>query len=70
MMTSALGAAAAVVFVPVGYLNFGVAGASAGLCFAEVAVLISSWYMARRSWAARSLDRLDARINRLQEVVR
>jgi hypothetical protein len=65
-----LGAAAAVVFVPVGYLNFGVAGASAGLCFAEVAVLISSWCMARRSWAARSLDRLDARINRLQEVVR
>jgi PST family polysaccharide transporter len=48
MAASALGAVVAIIFVPLGYIKFGTSGAAIGLCFAEIAVLISSWLFARR----------------------
>ncbi|MGE4018482.1 MAG: oligosaccharide flippase family protein [Pyrinomonadaceae bacterium] len=48
MITAAVGAIAAVVFIPIGYFFFGVTGAGAALCFAEVVVLVLTWSIAKR----------------------
>jgi O-antigen/teichoic acid export membrane protein len=48
LLTSAVGAFLAVVFIPVGFHSWGIAGAAAGLFFAEIMVLGSSWLFAER----------------------
>jgi O-antigen/teichoic acid export membrane protein len=48
MTTSALGAVAALVFIPLGYLKSGPGGAAAALCFTELTVLLTTWLIARR----------------------
>lgn len=48
MITAAVGALTALIFIPIGYLKGGVSGAAAALCLAEVLVLISSWLLSRR----------------------
>ncbi|MEK7831798.1 MAG: oligosaccharide flippase family protein, partial [Acidobacteriota bacterium] len=47
MMTSLIGAMAAVVLVPVGYSLSGVGGAAAGLFIGEVLIWLSAWSFAR-----------------------
>lgn len=49
MLTSALGSAAVVVLIPIGYLNGGTEGAAAGIFFGETVVLLSTWLIAKRS---------------------
>ena len=70
MISSAVGAATAIIFVPVGYVNAGLGGAAAALFVAEVLVLLSSWYFARRSWEPRTSNQIDRHMEVLQEVVR
>lgn len=48
MITAAIGAIAAMVFIPIGYFLFGVTGAGAALCLAEFVVLILAWSIAKR----------------------
>lgn len=48
MITAAIGALTALIFIPIGYLKGGVSGAAAALCLAEVLVLLSSWVFSRR----------------------
>jgi O-antigen/teichoic acid export membrane protein len=48
MWTSAVGALAAVVLIPVGYRQAGTGGAAAALCAAEIIVLLLSFFIARR----------------------
>jgi hypothetical protein len=47
MATSALGAAVAMIAIPLGYIDSGPSGAAMGLCVAEVAVWLSSWWCGR-----------------------
>lgn len=49
MLSSVFGAVTVIIFIPLGYLQAGVAGAAAALCLAEIVVLISSWLFARMS---------------------
>jgi O-antigen/teichoic acid export membrane protein len=49
MLSSALGAIVAIIFIPLGYLKAGSSGAAAGLCFAELSVLLSTWMIAKRT---------------------
>jgi O-antigen/teichoic acid export membrane protein len=48
MLTSAIGAIVAAVFIPIGYFQAGTSGAAAALCFAEIVVLLCSWLIAKR----------------------
>jgi O-antigen/teichoic acid export membrane protein len=48
LATAAIGAAAAVILIPIGYVKMGTAGAAAALFTAEVLVLLTSWLMARQ----------------------
>lgn len=48
MITAALGALTAIIFIPIGYLQGGTSGAAAALCLAEVLVLLSAWLFSRR----------------------
>lgn len=48
MITAAIGALTALIFIPIGYIKGGVSGAAAALCLAEVLVLLSSWLFSRR----------------------
>jgi O-antigen/teichoic acid export membrane protein len=73
MLSSALGAVAAIIFIPLGYLRAGPGGAAAAVCFAEIVVLISSWFFARRSLFLETADpspTAEKCIDYLQEVVR
>ena len=47
-LTEAVGATAAVVLIPAGYFQWGISGAAAGVCFAELIVLVAAWLIARR----------------------
>lgn len=49
MLTSALGAGLAVILIPLGYIGWRTGGAAAGLFFAELGVLFSSWLIARKT---------------------
>mgnify|MGYP001393503797 CR=1 FL=1 len=49
MMTAALGAVLAAFFIPLGYYRWGTSGAAAGLCAAEILVLLCAWLIARRT---------------------
>ncbi|MEQ1762314.1 MAG: oligosaccharide flippase family protein [Pyrinomonadaceae bacterium] len=49
MLTAAIGGIAAGILIPVGYFNWGINGAAAGLVSAEALVLVAAWLMARRS---------------------
>lgn len=48
MVTAALGALTAVIFIPLGYLKGGISGAASALFLAEILVLFSSWLFSRR----------------------
>ncbi len=49
MLTSALGAIVAAIFIPIGYFQAGTSGAAAALCLAEIIVLSSAWLISRRT---------------------
>jgi O-antigen/teichoic acid export membrane protein len=48
MLTAMIGAIAAVILVPTGYLTAGVGGAAAGLFIGEVLIGFSAWWLARQ----------------------
>ncbi len=58
MLTSALGAAIALVLIPVGYFKAGLNGAAMGLVVAEAAIWLSSWWCARRLLSVKGNARL------------
>jgi len=49
MLTAALGAVLSVILLPLGYFEWGISGAAAGLCLTELIVLGSAWLIARRT---------------------
>lgn len=49
LLTAVLGASLALIFIPLGYFGWQTSGAAAGLFFAELSVLLSSWLIARRT---------------------
>lgn len=48
MAVSAIGAAVALTAIPLGYFNYGLTGAAAGMLLAETVVWIGAWTLARR----------------------
>lgn len=71
MATAGIGAIIAVVLVPVGYNQFGISGAAAGLFAAEVTVLAASWIVIAR--VIRPNDQfiaVETDLDRLSEVSR
>jgi O-antigen/teichoic acid export membrane protein len=71
MGTAAAGAATAIVLVPTGYHQFGIAGAAAGLFVAEALVLAASWIlMARVIRPSGQFIAVEADLDRLSEVPR
>jgi O-antigen/teichoic acid export membrane protein len=48
MWASAFGALAAILLIPIGYLNAGISGAAAALCVAEFFVLAVVWLISKR----------------------
>ena len=49
MLTAALGAVLAAVLLPLGYFEWGISGAAAGLCLTEIIVLVCVWLVAQRT---------------------
>lgn len=60
MLAMALGSAAAVVLVPVGYFIAGTGGAAAALFAAECIVLAGAWFLAKKHLFGPSSDRIAA----------
>ncbi len=70
MLTAALGAVLAAVFIPAGYYGWGTSGAAAALCFGEIAVLICAWLLARQFLFSRKpLPRNENFLETLPEIV-
>lgn len=58
MLTAALGAVLAALLIPLGYFEWGISGAAAGLCLTEIIVLASAWLIAQRTlFAEKSLPK-------------
>jgi O-antigen/teichoic acid export membrane protein len=73
MLTSAIGAIVAAVFIPIGYFQAGTSGAAAALCFAEIVVLLCSWLIAKRVLFGVETNNLplnEARFETLPEATR
>ncbi len=49
MLTAALGAVLAAILLPLGYFEWGISGAAAGLCLTEIIVLAGAWLIAQRT---------------------
>lgn len=73
MLASILGAIVAGVLIPLGYFKAGTSGAAAGLCLADITILLFTWLISRRllfSKDANVFHKKENRLNPLPEATR